>query len=148
MPDTLSLEDLDTELADLDREIATLRDRLQPLEARRAKVVSFKSMFEEFIADRSIAEALGGLDDIVNGPGLTIVGGAEMILSESPQWTNTRNLIRALESRGFMSQAENVYTSVFGTLNREVKRPGTKLAKRDGKWGLKAWLMDEQEDVP
>jgi hypothetical protein len=152
MPDitTLSLEDLDEELADLDSEIAALRDRLQPLEARRAKVVSFKSMFEEFIADRAVAEPVDEPEAAASGLGLTIVGGAEAVLGESRQWTDTRNLIRALESRGFKSQAENVYTSVFGTLNREVKRPDTKLAKRDGKWGLLEWLSTKavEEVVP
>lgn len=145
---TLSLEDIQAELFGLDDEIAGLRNQLERLAARRVKVANFKELFEEFVAARSVPKAnslLDGGPDLAEASPVTIVGGSVDILREKGEWLDTRRLIHFLEARGFKSQAGNVYTSVFGTLNREVKRPGTELAKIDGQWGLGEWLTGEEQ---
>ncbi len=62
-----------------------------------------------------------------------------------PPGRDTRELIDNLRAGGWKSEAENVYTSVFGTLNRISKRSNTDLDKVDGKWCLKSWNDDPEQ---
>lgn len=50
-----------------------------------------------------------------------------------------------LEEIGIKSYAGNAYTSIFGTLNREYKRPDSQLAKERGHWGLREWVVDDDD---
>jgi hypothetical protein len=143
--DTLRLKEVEDELATLDREIAKLRAQLQPLEDRREKVRSLIEMMKDYVSSRFVSDRTVNVDRAkINGqPKKTIAEYAMLALEASKEWLDTRTLISVMEEIGFRSQARNLYTNVFGTLNREVERKDTKFTKKNGKWGLRDWLEDD-----
>lgn len=148
MTDTIRLEEVKAELAALDRKIAKLRAQLKPLEERREVVKTVIG----FISGRSIttnkAVYIDRIDNTDQGKSTTIAGYAMRALRESGEWLDTRTLISVMEDMGFQSNARNLYTNIFGTLNREVDRTDSQFAKENGKWGLREWQQDDdKEDI-
>jgi hypothetical protein len=70
---------------------------------------------------------------------------AARALREIGQPTSTWPLIRQMQKMGFKSNAERIYLSVFGTLNRVSKRPNSEVVKVKGNWALREWGLDDTE---
>jgi hypothetical protein len=68
------------------------------------------------------------------------------VLEENGAPMDTWQLIKAMQAKGFSSQAANVYTTVFGALNRVAKRQNTRLTKNGNGWALTDWQAQEDTD--
>jgi hypothetical protein len=76
---------------------------------------------------------------------LTIADYAEAALEKmGPPFRPTQELMGGMSSEGWETDAKDPYSTVFGTLRREPGKEGSRLVKRDGKWGLKDWLEDQE----
>jgi hypothetical protein len=144
MTNTIRLEEVEAELTALNKKIAKLRAQLEPLEERRETVKTVR----DFMSGRSAtlnADIEHTRDN--SRTKMTIAEYALRALREKENgWLDTRSLIAVMEKIGFQSNARNLYTNIFGTLNREAQRPNTEFAKKDGKWGLQEWLNQEESE--
>lgn len=72
---------------------------------------------------------------------LTIAEFAERALEVAgPPPRSTQELIAGMEKLGWSTEAKDPYSTVFGTLRRELGNQGSRLEKHDGKWCLKGWV--------
>lgn len=60
---------------------------------------------------------------------------------------DTNQIIEGIQGGGWTTDAEKPYTTVFGTLNREWKKPNSRFFKLHGRFGLTEWKLDEQKSV-
>ncbi|MBW8876750.1 MAG: hypothetical protein JF614_17440, partial [Acidobacteria bacterium] len=102
-------------------------------------------LYEEFDSQLSATAVERETNRFGDKSGMTIAEYALHALRMKEEWMNTRSLIRVMQEMGFQSQAHNLYTNVFGTLNREVERKDV-FTKKGGKWGLREWLDEEESE--
>ncbi len=77
---------------------------------------------------------------------LTTADACEAYLrSVGPPERDTNEIIEGIQNGGWTTYAEKPYTTVFGTLNREWKKPDSRFFKLHGRWGLEEWAADEPQ---
>jgi hypothetical protein len=133
---------IDTEIS---QERAKFENFLKQKEADRERLLSFKRYLEGDKEgageDRQLADEREEhhQEELTHKTGTMY---AETALQQIWRPLDTKSLLAKMQDIGFVPGAANPYVSLFSTLRRSSQRPGSRIIKRDGLWGLSGWSDD------
>lgn len=159
--DSVSLGEIDGELKRVQANKEEHRRALEELEQEEVRLHGLAHGLREFLTRRSRATD-SGVDAVMtladgtvaviqvkeHAPGIVDRAVAALRTQPRGETLDTWPLIERMKEAGYTSSAENIYLSVYGTLNRASKRPDGPLAKIGSKWGLREWYPEGVPQAP
>jgi hypothetical protein len=156
--DLVSLGEIDQELQRVRTLQEAQRKALADLDKEEVRLSSLLTTLREFVESRRSRvgephrpardEARSAVFEVKPKPAESIVERAVEALKAQGEPLDTWPLIKRMQDTGYTSDAENIYLSVYGTINRATKRPKGPLIKAGKKWALREWYPDGVPEAP